>query len=60
MGVTVEKGRDKWTVNGNGGRIATPDKEIFLGNNGTATRFLTSVAALGAGTFQISGDAQDG
>ena len=56
MGVTVEKGRDKWIIQGNGGRIATPDKEIFLGNNGTATRFLTSVAALGAGTFQITGD----
>jgi len=58
MGVMVEKGRDKWTVNGNGGLIATPDKEIFLGNNGTATRFLTSVAALGAGTFRINGDAR--
>ena len=58
MGVMVEKGRDKWTVNGNGGLIATPDKEIFLGNNGTATRFLTSVAALGSGTFRINGDAR--
>ncbi len=56
MGATVEKDRERWTVQGNGGRIATPDTEIFLGNNGTATRFLTSVAALGSGTFQISGD----
>jgi 3-phosphoshikimate 1-carboxyvinyltransferase len=58
MGVAVEKDRDTWTVKGNGGRITTPDKEIFLGNNGTATRFLTSVAALGDGTFRISGDAR--
>ena len=58
MGVTVEKGKENWTVIGNGGRIATPAKEIFLGNNGTATRFLASVAALGAGTFRISGDAR--
>ena len=56
MGVAVEKSKGKWTVQGNGGRIVTPDKEIFLGNNGTATRFLTSVAALGSGTFQITGD----
>ncbi len=56
MGVTVEKDKEKWIVQGNGGRVATPDKEIFLGNNGTATRFLTSVAALGTGTFQINGD----
>jgi 3-phosphoshikimate 1-carboxyvinyltransferase len=58
MGVTVEKGKENWTVIGNGGRIETPAKEIFLGNNGTATRFLASVAALGAGTFRISGDAR--
>ncbi|MBW2484127.1 MAG: 3-phosphoshikimate 1-carboxyvinyltransferase [Deltaproteobacteria bacterium] len=56
MGVTVDKLIDRWIVRGNGGQIATPDKEIFLGNNGTATRFLTSVASLGAGTFRISGD----
>jgi 3-phosphoshikimate 1-carboxyvinyltransferase len=56
MGVTVEKGSNNWKVQGNGGLIATPEKEIFLGNNGTATRFLASVAALGKGSFQISGD----
>ena len=33
-----------------------PEQEIFLGNNGTATRFLTSVAALGHGPFTINGD----
>ena len=58
MGVTVDREKDRWTVTGRGGRIATPAKEIFLGNNGTATRFLTSVAALGDGTFRISGDAR--
>ncbi len=56
MGVTVDKEEHRWTVYGNGGKIATPGKEIFLGNNGTATRFLTSVAALGTGVFKISGD----
>ncbi|MGW8160706.1 MAG: 3-phosphoshikimate 1-carboxyvinyltransferase, partial [Desulfobulbales bacterium] len=58
MGISVEKGEGKWIVKGNGGRISTPNKEIYLGNNGTATRFLTSVAALGQGTFRISGDAR--
>ena len=53
MGITVEKLKDRWVVWGNGGRIMTPDSEIFLGNNGTATRFLTSVAALGTGIFRI-------
>ncbi len=56
MGIQVERGADTWAVNGNGGVIATPEKEIFLGNNGTATRFLTSVAALGEGEFRINGE----
>jgi len=56
MGVTVERGEDVWTVRGNGGKLATPKQEIFLGNNGTATRFLTSVAALGHGDFRIDGE----
>lgn len=56
MGITVESGQEQWRVQGQGGRIATPSQEIFLGNNGTATRFLTSVAALGHGDFIINGD----
>ncbi|MEW6519769.1 MAG: 3-phosphoshikimate 1-carboxyvinyltransferase [Thermodesulfobacteriota bacterium] len=56
MGITISPAGDQWTVDGTGGRINTPEKEIFLGNNGTATRFLTSVAALGHGIFYISGE----
>ncbi|MBU0909899.1 MAG: 3-phosphoshikimate 1-carboxyvinyltransferase [Proteobacteria bacterium] len=56
MGIVITPAGDKWTVNGTGGRINTPDQEIFLGNNGTATRFLTSVAALGHGVFTIAGE----
>ncbi len=56
MGITVHKDKDEWQVAGNGGKIATPGSEIYLGNNGTATRFLTSVAALGHGLFTIDGE----
>ncbi|MBU2537523.1 MAG: 3-phosphoshikimate 1-carboxyvinyltransferase [Proteobacteria bacterium] len=56
MGITVTPGKEQWRVQGKGGLIATPEQEIFLGNNGTATRFLTSVAALGHGDFTINGD----
>ena len=56
MGIVIDEGRDRWQVHGNGGRIAAPATEIYLGNNGTATRFLTSVAALGRGFFLINGD----
>lgn len=56
MGIDINTTGDQWTVNGSSGRIKTPDSEIFLGNNGTATRFLTSVAALGHGVFTITGE----
>ena len=54
MGVKMEKGAE-WVITGNGGKIAESDKPLFLGNNGTATRFLTSVAALGKTLFTIDG-----
>ncbi len=56
MGIKVERGEDVWTVYGSGGTLATPEEEIFLGNNGTATRFLTSVTALGHGSFRVDGE----
>jgi len=56
MGITVQKETDCWRVDGGSGRIAAPKEEIYLGNNGTATRFLTSVAALGDGVFIIDGE----
>jgi 3-phosphoshikimate 1-carboxyvinyltransferase len=52
----VEPGQNGWRVRGHGGRIVEPAEDIYLGNNGTATRFLTSVAALGEGDFIITGD----
>ena len=55
MGVVIK--RDKtWTIQGNAGVISPSEKAIFLGNNGTATRFLTSVAGLGNSTYTIDGD----
>jgi len=58
MGIDVIEEKDRWRVIGHGGRIATPGKDIYLGNNGTATRFLTSVAALASGTVRITGDSR--
>jgi len=57
MGIEIDDSdTSRWVVHGSGGRINEPAEDIFLGNNGTATRFLTSVAALGHGTFRITGD----
>ncbi len=59
MGIEIDDNNpDKWLVNGTGGTIQEPQDPIFLGNNGTATRFLTSVASLGQGSFQITGSSR--
>lgn len=56
MGMRIDKGADVWTVAGKGGVIGPSRDPIYLGNNGTATRFLTSVAALGNSPYVIDGD----
>ncbi len=55
MGIAIDKG-SQWLVHGKGGAIAPSAKPLFLGNNGTATRFLTSVTALGHSRYLIDGD----
>jgi len=55
MGIPIDKEDGCWRVHGTGGNVVEPEDDIFLGNNGTATRFLTSVAALGHGEFIIDG-----
>lgn len=56
MGVVCDDSDpERWLVHGTGGQIREPQGDIYLGNNGTATRFLTSVAALGCGRFHITG-----
>ncbi len=57
MGVVIKKDI-AWSIYGNGGFIKPSSTPIFLGNNGTATRFLTSVAALGKTQYIIDGDSR--
>ncbi len=57
LGAVIEKGQG-WRIQGNGGVIKPAGAPIYLGNNGTATRFLTSVAALGNSSFTIDGDSR--
>ncbi|HOT47520.1 MAG TPA: 3-phosphoshikimate 1-carboxyvinyltransferase [Syntrophales bacterium] len=45
-------------VTGTGGRIANPGRELYLGSNGTAMRFLAGVAATGPGEITLTGDAR--
>ncbi len=57
LGIVIDDSDSgRWIVEGTGGSIRTPKQDIFLGNNGTATRFLTSVVALGKGNYRITGD----
>lgn len=43
-------------VKGTGGNILNPGKDIYLGNNGTAMRFLTTLITLGQGPYTLTGD----
>ena len=58
MGVQIEiKGNDV-QVWGTGGRLKPCDADIYLGNSGTSMRLLTGIAALGQGTYTLTGSAR--
>ncbi len=56
LGAGITKKDDGVIVRGTGGKITNPGRQIDLGNNGTALRFLTSLAALGEGRFVLTGE----
>lgn len=57
LGVSIDQHEAGcWIIQGNGGQVRSSEGTIYLGNNGTATRFLTSVAALGHSPCIIDGD----
>ncbi len=56
MGVVVEEpDATTFVVTGNG-ELKAPAGPLFLGNAGTATRFLTAALALGHGRYVVDGD----
>ena len=58
LGATIAQERHDLVVDGTGGKLATPSSAIYLGNNGTGFRFLTSTVALGHGTFVLDGNSR--
>jgi 3-phosphoshikimate 1-carboxyvinyltransferase len=52
-----QRGKDL-LVRGTGGRVRNPHAPIYLGDNGTAMRILTSVVCLGEGVFELTGSAR--
>lgn len=57
MGVSVEEPDDTGFIVSGTGRLQAPQEPLFLGNAGTATRFLTAAVAMSEGHFVIDGDA---
>ncbi|HEY4250506.1 MAG TPA: 3-phosphoshikimate 1-carboxyvinyltransferase [Roseomonas sp.] len=57
MGVTIEEPDATGFVVTGSGRLRAPAAPLFLGNAGTATRFLTAAAALADGPVVLTGDA---
>lgn len=60
LGIRVEEDRAgaSFRVWGTGGRIPATDASLFIGNAGTAARFLTAFVALGRGRYVIDGVAR--
>lgn len=57
LGLEVRQDRAgaKISVDGRGGVLPAPRAVLFVGNAGTAARFLTAVLALGAGCYTVDG-----
>ncbi len=56
MGIRIDAtAKDQIIVSGRSGRLKPGADRIFLGNSGTSMRLLTAVAALGQGTFTLTG-----
>ncbi|MEJ2730150.1 MAG: 3-phosphoshikimate 1-carboxyvinyltransferase [Deltaproteobacteria bacterium] len=58
MGIQVEVNGIDVHVNGKGGNLEPCSEPIYLGNSGTSMRLLTGVAALGKGTYTLTGNAR--
>ncbi|SSC74091.1 unnamed protein product [Ciceribacter sp. T2.26MG-112.2] len=56
MGVTVEEPDATTFIVTGTGELKPPAAPLFLGNAGTATRFLTAALALGHGRYVVDGD----
>ncbi len=58
MDIQIEFQNDDTCVYGKGGRLGASSAPIDLGNSGTSMRLLTALAALGKGTYILTGTAR--
>ncbi|HET6823581.1 MAG TPA: 3-phosphoshikimate 1-carboxyvinyltransferase [Anaerolineales bacterium] len=56
--IRLDEARQEMTVTGLGGIIPADKAELFIGNAGTAARFLTAFLTLGHGEYGLDGDAR--
>jgi len=56
FGIEVKREENAFVVSGTGGKIIAPEEEIFVGNAGTAMRFLTTFSTLAQGVTRLNGD----
>jgi 3-phosphoshikimate 1-carboxyvinyltransferase len=54
--LTIDPDCAEMTVTGLGGKIPTMQAELFIGNSGTAARFLSALLTLGDGEYIIDGE----
>ena len=58
LGIEILTSGNDVVIQGTGGKIRNPGQAIYLGNNGTALRFLTTLVSLGKGEFFLEGSSR--
>jgi 3-phosphoshikimate 1-carboxyvinyltransferase len=56
--VSLDETKHEMTVTGLGGKIPARSADLFIGNAGTAARFLSAFLTLGDGEYLLDGDAR--
>ena len=56
LGAQIVSADGGFSISGTAGKIINDGKELFLGNNGTAMRFLTALVCLGKGPYVLTGE----
>ncbi len=55
LGARIRREGGGMRITGTAGRLRNPGEPLFLGNNGTAMRFLAGLVAIGRGAFTLTG-----
>jgi 3-phosphoshikimate 1-carboxyvinyltransferase len=56
LGAQINSAEGGFFISGTADKIINSGKELFLGNNGTALRFLTALVCLGKGKYVLTGE----